>query len=165
MSGKKQAKSQQPSLFGAAGDATHADSPLLAPARTHTEAQLLGFQELVLKALQGAAEAGGTAGRTRFAKLVQHTGEGDSVRDNCGGATIHLRVDGRSALGRVLRQLMRDGPPWLIVTRERGRGYCVGFHYGFVCRERSPMVAAAHAALEVIQQELGVEGWVQDYLS
>jgi len=54
--------------------------------------------------------------------------------------TADTEVDGRSDLGRLLRRLMSDAPPWLYVTRERGLGYCVNIDYGFGAESAKSMI-------------------------
>lgn len=121
-------------------------------------------RETLLETLGLAAFAGKLAAEGSYADLLEKHGDRDSIPDACGGGIIYVKADGRGAVGKILNGLIEDPPAWLMVTREPGRGYGVHLHYGFVCQERTPMIAAAHAALEVIREELDVEGYVEEYV-
>jgi hypothetical protein len=104
------------------------------------------------------------AAKEAYDKLPPFVQQFPDMARACGGARLILPVDGRSAMGKFLKSLMENPIPNLQVWRARKGfqlliGNPLGYQHEYVCKE------AEEAALRVIESKLGIEGYVESYLS
>lgn len=120
----------------------------------------------VLMALLAAKKSGADAAKQQAAVLSDYLARTGQLFDMCGGAILHLRVDGRCAPGRQLRRIRH---PDITVEKEVSTGFIVLIRYpiettGNVnAQEMTLSVAAANAAADVLRRRLGVQAFVVPY--
>lgn len=115
--------------------------------------------------IEKAKLAGLQAANEKYLELKQKAIPGKLI-DECGVASIILRVDGRSKLGKFLSSLEENPINNLDVTKSTYfRGYIFSILGISPFQERSVCVAAQETALQIIKENLGVEGYVTSIVS
>ncbi len=114
--------------------------------------------------IERARVAGRCAAQDMHDCLSASAGPGVEMLDICGDGIVILEIDGRSRLGRFLISV-GDGVPGANVSRSwRGREISVSIHDMTYRQEMSINVAAARAALGVLEAGLGVKGHVKEWI-
>jgi hypothetical protein len=126
------------------------------------------FAAIAERAATGSCEAAASKWTEMIAGLPPEAYKYGWLRVS-GGAIVYLHVDGRTGFGRFLRSLMDDPLPNLRIHYCPDSGYeislsctkCKWPHAA--CLELAPAEAGARAALAVLEEALGVEGWIHTY--
>ncbi|HCH2593844.1 TPA: hypothetical protein NKS49_004745 [Vibrio parahaemolyticus] len=110
--------------------------------------------------------AGDGAANAQVKRIAELQKNDRSLSFDCGLASIILKIDGRSSLARTLTSLEL---PYLFVMNvgsKRGVGYSVSLRYDFNLMEGVSgqemwiYQSACEAALPIVLQGLGVDGYV-----
>lgn len=116
--------------------------------------------------LEEAQAAGSEAAHREMLSRISQAKDKSKALDCCGGAILTLKVDGRSALGKVLGSYEHDQ---FKISKCDG-GYSVHIPYNFEIippangQDMYLWVTAERAAFEVIKRRMAVEGYVREYV-
>ncbi|WP_152599867.1 hypothetical protein [Noviluteimonas dokdonensis] len=119
--------------------------------------------ETLRSTLERAIKAGSDAAQAEVVRLAKIR-----FTDACGGSLLILDVDGRTAFGRILSAYQQPG---VQIRKGYEGGFVLNLPYQFdlvppvTGQDQAISVAADEAALRVIQQELGIKGYVRPYIS
>lgn len=121
----------------------------------------------VERVLWHAKLAGDAAAENEVRRIAEYKRNNKNAMLDCGSASIILNIDGRSSLAKTLISL--DLPYLLVihVSNSRCTGYSVSLKYdvnlieGVSGQEMWIYQSACDAALPIILQGLGVEGYVK----
>lgn len=111
-----------------------------------------------------AYKAGQAAGQRELERCQAETGRVQSGYGACGGAFLILQVDGRTKLGRFLKDYRKMIPYATIEPCRWLGGFSVNFRFMTNRQEQNINVAAEKAALQVLVNGLGVQGYVRPYV-
>lgn len=109
-----------------------------------------------------ARQAGKTGAAAKLEKMRVADPDRTGLLGLCGGSFIKLRFDGRTTFGRELVVASKTSELFRIYSCQNGWAEIVilGMHRR---QEREVCVAASEAALEVLERELNVAGFVASY--
>lgn len=112
--------------------------------------------------IEESRHRGSLAANKRFKEIYGNHILGKKCFSPCGGGMVILDVDGRTRLGRLLSAASKEIDTFSLWKSRRG-GYIVSIGNMHSRQERDVGVAASKAALEVLQERLGVIGHVEEY--
>ncbi len=116
-------------------------------------------KEQIIAAFQAALAAGNQAGNARIRELAKQPVQQGKMLEECGTSRLHLYVDGRTSIGKILAEL-RD--PSFSVLKTRSDGFLVRLRYDLKIvppvsgQEFSIGHDSNEAAAKVLEQQLGI---------
>ncbi len=128
------------------------------------ESKLVPTREEFIAIVEKACRAGHAAAQQKYDELAAAARPGQQILDVAGGASLILKVDGRSQLGKFLDNLIREPLPNVGVWKNASGRY--GIPVANMHSYWSPTIseAAERAALRVFEEHLGVKGYIKSYL-
>lgn len=123
--------------------------------------------EEILSAFRAASIAGTEAGNAQILKLASQPNPRGKLLDACGGSILHLDVDGRS---RMAKLLMEIGEPDVSVHKAHGGGFTIRLRYVLQIvppvngQEQSIDYEADKAAAKVIEERLRIKAFAIPYI-
>ena len=124
-------------------------------------------REQVIAAFQAALVAGNRAGNVRIQELATRPDPGRKMLEECGGSILHLAVDGRTGMGKILARI---GEPKFSVLKDIDSGFIANIRYDLKMippvngQEFSIHYDADKAAGKVFQEQLGIPTYVWPYI-
>jgi hypothetical protein len=120
-------------------------------------------REEFYRIIEKAKLAGQKAAKERYEYLRNHSDSSKPLIDMCGGALLILKVDGRSKLGKFMNHLIKEPLDNLSINTYSAGRYDLSIKDMAIYQERSVCEAAEKAALSVIEEAIGIEGYISGY--